>query len=145
MDFSLCLDSSDGVPGNGALSAFRVSASQLETLCNYGTQVVSQSASKPWGWIVFHVKQSQKCNLKTLSHVYIPLFGNLSRSSFRDAFKLWQSNKNRCQAVIPGNKWDCICRLFDRQRSLGKYELSLLVCRLCASLEIYLVVDAFSP
>lgn len=39
----------------------------------------------------------------------------------------WQSTKDRCQAVIPGNKWDYICRLFDSEWSLGKYELSLLV------------------
>lgn len=41
--------------------------------------------------------------------------------------ELWQSTKDRCQAVIPGNKWDYICRLFDSEWSLGKYELSLLV------------------
>lgn len=47
----------------------------------------------------------------------------------------WQSTKDRCQAVIPGNKWHYICHLFDSEWSLGKYELSLLglssVCQPC--------------
>lgn len=54
----------------------------------------------------------------------------------------WQSTKDRCQTVIPGNKWNYICCLFDSEWSLGKYERSLLVCALSANLTIYSVVLA---
>lgn len=75
-----------------------------------------------------HEKQSQICNLE--SHVSIPLVWE--SVSFREiseglrSLEPWQSTRDRCQAVKPGNKWVYICRLFDREWSLGKYELGWL-------------------
>lgn len=86
-----------------------------------------------------HVKQSQKCNLETLGHVSTPLFWNPSWETFHRGCE--HLNHGRAPRIDAKQyKWDYICRLFDSEWSFGKYELSLLVCLLCANHTIYLVV-----
>lgn len=47
-----------------------------------------------------------------------------------------------CQAVIPGNKWDYICLLFDSEWSLEKYGLILLV--LSSTCQMYNILCCFA-
>jgi len=85
------------------------------------------SAAKPCRWILLFMWNNHKYVVWRSMFPFLYLEICLWEVSERlRTLEPWQSTEDRCQVVIPGNKWDYICRLFDREWSLGKYELSLL-------------------
>ena len=89
-----------------------------------------QSADRPWRWILLFMWNNHKYVIWKPRAMFPSLYLEIRLTEVSErlwTLEPWQSTKDRCQAVIPGNKWDYICRLFDSEWSLGKYEPSLLV------------------
>lgn len=121
------------------------STSWLETLPRHDTWTTSQSATKPLRWILLFMWNIHRKVICRPWVMFPSLFLEISHREVSErlwTLQPWQGTRNRCQHIIPGNKWDYICRLFDREWSLGKYEPSLLVCQQCANLTINFVVLA---
>lgn len=109
----------------------------METLPCYGTWVVSQSPAKSRRWKLLFMWKNHKYVIWKPWAMFLSLCLEIHlREASERLWTLepWQSTTDRCQTVIPGNKWEYICHLFDSEWSLGKYELSLLVLSIVCQL-----------